>query len=129
MYKEIIITLVVIAIIVIGNIITQNNTKNAVEEIKENLTSLRGEIIKDNVNKDESEKKMKDIYENWKVKNEVMAYYIEHNELEKVEVELTKLKADIETEEYKMAVENLDNCSFILEHIKDKTALKIVNIF
>jgi len=39
------------------------------------------------------------------------------------------LKADVKTENYDFAVENLDNCIFILEHIKDKSALKIVNIF
>lgn len=52
-----------------------------------------------------------------------------HDELEKVSTELAKLKADVKTENYDFAVENLDNCIFILEHIKDKSALKIVNIF
>ena len=74
-------------------------------------------------------KKMEEIEKTWEEKYETMAYYIEHNELEKVQTELTKLKADIDMEEYPMGVENLDSCSFILEHIKDKTALKIVNIF
>ena len=35
----------------------------------------------------------------------------------------------IATEEYTTAVENLNNCQFILQHIRDKSALKIVNIF
>ena len=69
------------------------------------------------------------IQNKWNEYQEKLAYYIEHDELEKVTTELTKLKADVETENYEFAIENLDNCIFILEHIKDKSALKIVNIF
>ncbi len=72
---------------------------------------------------------MEKIEKIWEERYEKMAYYIEHDELEKVETELTKLKPDIDMEEYSMGVENLDSCSFILEHIKDKSALKIVNVF
>ena len=54
---------------------------------------------------------------------------IEHNELEKVDTEIVKAKADIEVQNYAKAIENLERCTFILEHIKDKNSLKIVNVF
>ena len=129
MYKELIISIVVVGLIILGNIITQNNTIKAVNEISGELENLREIISKDEVDAEKSKYKMQDIEKVWEERYEKMAYYIEHNELEKVETELTKLKADIDMEEYPMGVENLDSCSFILEHIKDKTALKIVNIF
>lgn len=129
MYKELIISIIVIALIVIGNVVTQNNTMESVEEISQNLNLLREEISKPEVNSQISKQKIEEIENLWKEKYEAMAYYIEHNELEKVQTELTKLKADIDMQEYSTGVENLDNCIFILEHIKDKTALKIVNIF
>lgn len=129
MYKELIISIVVVGLIILGNIITQNNTIKSVNEISGELENLREIISKDEVDAEKSKYKMQDIEKVWEERYEKMAYYIEHNELEKVETELTKLKADIDMKEYKMGVENLDNCIFILEHIKDKTALKIVNIF
>ena len=129
MYKELVISIMVIALIVIGNIVTQDNTVKSVNQISNQLNILREEVSKEFVNQEDVKKKMKEIQKIWEEKYEAMAYYIEHNELEKVETELTKLKADIDMKEYSMGVENLDNCSFILEHIKDKTALKIVNIF
>ena len=61
--------------------------------------------------------------------SEKLAYYIEHNELEKVDTEIVKAKADIEVQNYAIAIENLERCTFILEHIKDKNSLKIVNVF
>lgn len=129
MYKETIITVVIIILIITGNIITQNNTNKAAQIINNELNNLRQNIIKENVNKEEVAKHIEKIEELWEEESEKMAYYIEHNELEKVETEITKLKADIEVENYSFAVENLDNCIFVIEHIMDKTALKIVNIF
>ncbi len=127
MYKEIVITVIVLVLIVVGNIITQNNTNKSVEEMSKKLDSLKQEI--ESKNWDESNKKMEEIEKIWEEKNEVMAYYIEHNELEKVQTEIAKTKADVESKEAAMAAESISNCNFILEHIKDKNALKIVNIF
>ena len=129
MYKELIISIIVVGVIILGNVITQNNTTQSVNEISGGLENLREIISKNDVDAEKSKNQMQEVEKIWEEKYEKMAYYIEHNELEKVETELTKLKADIDMKEYKMGVENLDNCIFILEHIKDKTALKIVNIF
>lgn len=129
MYKELVITIVIIVLIIAGNIITQSNTNKSAEEITANLTNFREEITKAEIDKNTIKEHINRIEQLWDEEYEKMAYYIEHDELEKVETELTKLKADVEVEEYHMAVENLDNCIFVLEHIKDKTALKIVNVF
>lgn len=129
MYKEIIITIIIIVVVIIGNNITQNNTTKTVDEINQMLYSIRDKIIEQEVNREDVKLSMENIQNIWGEKQEKMAYYIEHDELEKVETEIKKLKADIDVENYSFAVENLDNCVFILEHIKDKSALKIVNIF
>lgn len=129
MYKELVISIVVIALVAVGNIITQNNTVKSVEEVSDQLTILRDEIAGQYVSQEKAKKKMEEIEKMWKEKNETMAYYIEHDELEKAQTELTKLKANIDTRDYSQAVESLDTCIFILKHIKDKTALKIVNVF
>lgn len=129
MYKELVIIIIVIVLIVIGNVITQNNTVEAVNKISGELVLLREEIQKEDADQEKSKKQMKKVEEVWEEKYEKMAFYIEHNELEKVQTELSKLKADVNMEEYAQGVENLENCIFILEHIRDKSALKVVNIF
>lgn len=129
MNKEMIICLLVIIFVIVGNIITQKNTSKVVEEINSGLTEVKEQISNQYVNQEKAKLKMNEIEEMWRQEHDKMAFYIEHDELEKVETELTRLKADIETKEYTMGVENLDNCIFMLEHIKDKSALKIVNIF
>lgn len=129
MYKELVISIMVTTIIVIGSIITQNNTTKSIEEISNILTLIRNEISKENVSQEKSKEIMEKVEKEWKEKYEKMAYYTEHNELEKVNTDLVKLKANIEMKDYQTAVENLENCVFILNHIKDKSSLKIVNIF
>lgn len=129
MYKELLISIIVLTLVIVGNIITQNNTIQSVKKVTNHLEFIREEITKDFVNIENVKSKIEELEKVWDEQSETMAYYIEHNELEKVETEMTKLKANIDMKEYAQGVENLDSCSFILKHIKDKTALKVVNIF
>ena len=59
----------------------------------------------------------------WRNSFEKLAYYIEHDELEKVDTNLIGLKSYIETEEESDAVSELEKSVFVLKHIEDKTAL------
>jgi len=129
MYKELVITIIVVGCIIIGNVITQNHTKEAVNQISGQLEQVREEIEKEDTDQKKAREQMKKVEEIWEEKYYQMAFYTEHNELEKVQTEMAKLKADIQMEEYAQGVENLANCIFILEHIRDKSALKVVNIF
>ena len=58
-----------------------------------------------------------------------MAVYIEHNELEKVETELTGLRSSIENEEYSDAQNELARAQYLLKHIEEKNKLSWKNIF
>ncbi len=131
MIKELIISIIIVILIFIGNSVTENYTKASVEETTQSLEMLRKEIIKDEseVDLNQAKKQIDNIYETWGKRHEKLAFYIEHDELEKVKTELTGLKGYIEKEEYKEAVPELDKSVYILEHIKDKTALNLKNIF
>ena len=126
MYKETIIIIIIIILIILGDIITQKYTEKTVSEISIGLYELKDYISQ---NKEGKNKKIENIEEKWDKKSETLAYYIEHDELEKVNTEIAKIKADIETNNEKIAIENLERCIFVLEHIKDKNLIKIVNIF
>ena len=129
MRKEWIICLVVILIVVITDIITQNYTKKAVEDLEIKLEDLKEELEKEEIDKEKLEEEMEDVMEEWRKKYDKLAYYIEHDELEKVETELTSLKAHIDIEEYDHGVPELEKSIFTLNHIKDKFKFDIKNIF
>ncbi len=131
MFKEIAISIIIIVIILIGNTVTGNYTKASIEETTNNLQDLKEEIMKEEneINSDLAIQKIDKIQEMWDIRYEKLAYYIEHNELEKVETELSGLNGYINKEEYIEAVATLDRSIYILNHIKDKLSFDLKNIF
>ena len=72
---------------------------------------------------------MEIVRQKWKEKYNILAYYIEHDELEKVETEITRLSANIDVKEYEHCIEEIEASIFILEHIQNKEKLDIISIF
>lgn len=128
MYREITIIIVILLLIFIGNYITQKNTVKSVEIMTKELTELKIDLLN---NKDDKQikEKIEYIMKEWNRLNKILAYYIEHDELEKVETELTGVKANIEVDDYNCAIEELEKGIYILNHIKQKQALDFINIF
>lgn len=77
----------------------------------------------------EIQKNINIAFEHWDNMYKKLAYYIEHDELEKIELYITALKSNVETEEYNQAVEKIDSCIFILKHIEEKYSFNLQNIF
>ncbi|MFR0822593.1 MAG: DUF4363 family protein [Clostridia bacterium] len=129
MNKEWIISVVIVVVIVALNIFTQNYTKEVVSYMDDTLKNLRTDITQEEVEKEMVQEKISQIMAQWEERYQKLAFFIEHDELEKVETQLTALKANIEVEEYTQGVPELDTCIFILNHIKDKFSLQIKNVF
>lgn len=129
MRKEWLICIIVIFLVAITNIITQNYTNQSIETMDLELENLKEKLIQEQVEQKEVQNEIQGIMEHWKQRYDTLAYYIEHDELEKVQTELTSLKANIEVEQYEESVPDLEKSIFILNHIKEKFKLNIKNIF
>lgn len=127
MYKQFIICVVIIIIIVIAEIFTQNYTKKSVSTVTDNLDIIQEKI--DTNDKVVSKKEFDDMINDWDHRYEILAYYLEHDELEKIKIELVSLEADIKVEDFDQATNDIKRAIFLLEHIKQKSALQIKNIF
>ena len=127
MYKEIIIVCIIVFAILVTDFITQNFTKESIKSIEDNLN-----IIKESINNNESQNlnnQIKELEDKWAQIDNKMSFYIEHNELEKVNSSLVRFKSYIELEDYQEAITELEECKYILEHIKDKQRMQIINLF
>ena len=129
MFKESVICIIIVISIFVGNNITQGYTKECVEEMDNNLNELRNEILNEDKNQNEISEKIDKVIEDWRDCFEKLAYFIEHNELEKVETSLVSLKSFIETKEYNEGISELDKSIFLLNHIEDKNSFNLMNIF
>ncbi len=127
MYKEVVICIIIIVMIVSLDIFTQKYTQKTTSEITQIFADLKGEILKEDKNK--IGEKVKILDEMWGQKHNKLAYYIEHDELEKVDTAIVCLKSYAETEDYSSAVAELDEGKFVLEHIQKKYAFNLENIF
>ena len=114
--KEILISSFIIIFIIIGNYYTENITTNSVKNINESLAYIR-ELVNEEKN-DEIDNEIKIIEEHWNEIKEKLSFYIEHNEIEKVDTEITVLKSNIETRSYDECIVSIDKINFILKHIE-----------
>ncbi|MBO6232481.1 MAG: DUF4363 family protein [Clostridia bacterium] len=129
MKKEAIICLVTIILIFAGHYLLQNYSKYAIGETTTELGELNEIMSQENIDSEDVKKKINEIHEKWDKKYNTMAFYIEHNELEKVETELTGLRSSIENEEYSDAQNELARAQYLLKHIEEKNKLSWKNIF
>lgn len=73
--------------------------------------------------------KVSSIDSKWHEFHNKLAFYIEHDELEKVETEISNIKGLEKVNKYDDMLPQIEECIFLLEHIRDKHTLTPINIF
>ena len=127
MHKELVICIILVVFIIIGDIVTQNYTKNTVNYITNELELLKQGLSEKS--KQQADNEINKIDEKWKDAHDKLAYYIEHDELEKVETNFTACKSLASNGEYSQAISELEKTIYVLDHITDKYSFNLVNIF
>ena len=127
MMKETIICVIIVVLIFSLDIFTQGYTQRATSEITQIFKELKEEMLIEN--KEQIDNKVKILDEKWGQKHDALAYYIEHDEIEKVDTAIVSLKSYVETKDYSSAVAELDEGKFVLEHIQKKNAFNLENVF
>ena len=128
MWRDIVFCIIIIVVIITVDFFIQDYIKNSAEELTIKLDNLKQEIS----NKEEdkiNEVDTKEITEAWEERYKILASVIEHDELEKVEKNLTGIYSALENNELSEAISELDESMFILRHIKDKYSFKVENVF
>ena len=128
MWRDIVFCIIIIVIIITVDFFIQDYIKNSAEELTIKLDNLKQEIS----NKEEdkiNEVDTKEVRETWEERYKILASVIEHDELEKVEKNLTGIYSALESKELSEVISELDESMFILRHIKDKYSFKIENVF
>ena len=129
MVKEFFICTIILILIFVGNGITQGYSRNSIEDINQKLVDLREEMNKEEINEEEILKHENEIDKQWEDMFSRLAYYIEHEELEKVSTNLENTKTYIKLKEYDNAIKEVNEGIYILNHIEDKYSFNLQNIF
>ena len=118
--------------IVVGDTFTTRYTNKSIETTTQSLSEIREEMEKKNeeeIDADKLKEQIKNIRNDWNKRHKKLAIYIEHDELEKIETNLSGLNGYLDKEEYGDSMAQLDISVYVLEHIKNKTTLSLINIF
>jgi len=126
-YKEFIIVISILVLVFTVDFFTNNYVRDTVKVMQDNLENLKNIIIQNEL--DDVESRMAYIKKLWDKKYEILAYYIEHDELEKVETGLAVLGANLQLKEYNGAIEDLEETIYILKHIQEKEQISLKSIF
>lgn len=129
MNKEIIICVIIVIMIFGLNYITQNYTDKTVQEIQAYLDETRQELTKEEPDYELATKKAEDTYNRWEGLDDIMAIYIEHDEIEKVTTAITSAKSFAEMEDDSQAVDSIDRCKYILDNIDKREKFTLDNVF
>ena len=128
MKKEIIVCIIILILIIGGDIITQSYSENSTARMTKELQELQN-LIENNTEIEEITKRINDIESNFNEDYNKLAYFIEHEELEKVKTGIVSIKAYTKSEELGEAMNEVDKTIYILEHIVEKYKVNLKNIF
>lgn len=129
MYKELIISALIVISIFALDYITQKYTDDTINEAIQDLTMIKQALQEDNVNQEKVINDASENYDKWLKHHKKLAFYIEHNELEKVETNYVSGNSFIENAKYEDALSELEKTIFVLQHINDKYSVNLENIF
>ena len=127
MLKEAIICIVIIIGIFGLEFYTQKFTSKSVKEITEIFDKIEERLAENDVENAKNE--IKKISSKWEEKQKKLAYYIEHDELEKVHTAIVLMKSYTETHDFPSARAALEEGKFVIEHIQEKNSFNLQNIF
>ena len=126
MSKEIVITVIILVAIIGLNAIVGKYVDDKLNYVLSELNDLRPLVEEEKY--EEANQKINEIDEYWKKSEDIVSFFVEHDELEKVMTEYTSLKTYCKLEQEE-AFEALDKMAFIINHIEEKDDLKLKNIF
>ena len=127
MYKEISIIIVIQITVLVGHFITQNFTKKNVTLLTNELSILEEKLQQQSYS--EVNEQMEKIQFKINEIHHKLSYYIEHDEIEKVETYYTACKSLIKTKDYNLAINEIKKTIFVLNHMTDKYSFSLDNIF
>lgn len=129
MRREAVITILILLAILIGEWLTQSYSKKTLRGVQGSLKELKEQILSSEMEVSELIDKTNQIYEKWEEDNQLLSYYLEHNELEKVNTQIVLVKGFLESDTPGDAIPEIEEGIYILEHIKEKEKLSIKNVF
>ena len=128
--KEYIVLIIIFILLITFDVLSRNYTEKSIQFLNSEVDEIiKISLYEENFDNNKILKKIEEFEKDWKKRQEIMSFYAEHNELEKVNVAISLMKSKIEVNKIEDAYENMVEIKYRIEHIKEKQELKLNNIF
>lgn len=125
--KEYVIVGVILVFVLFIEHITNKNLSDSVKWMKDEITSIENKLEE---NKEgEAQEEFLDLKSKWEGEQEKLAFFVEHEELEKVSNDIVIIESNFEQNEADEIDENITDLKFMLDHIEEKNQFNLKNIF
>ncbi len=126
-WKEYSIILAILLIVFVIDYSTDKNLGDSVNWMREGIVSIENKC-KEN-EEEEAQNEFYELEQRWKEEQEMLALFVEHNELEKISGDIVLIQSNFDTNDTDELFQNIADLKFMLEHIEEKNKLKLKNIF
>lgn len=128
--KEYIVLIIIFILLITFDVLSRNYTEKSIQFLNSEVDEIiKISLYEENFDNNKILKKIEEFEKDWKKRQEIMSFYAEHNELEKVNVAISLMKSKIEVNKIEDAYENMVEIKYRIEHIKEKQEFKLNNIF
>lgn len=125
--REAIIIIIAIAFVCVGSILTQNYLEKTSNELSVKLEELKKQIEAENF---ESARNISnEVLNIWEKMKNNWSMVVIHEELDNIELSMLGVKGAINAKDVEDGLVEIEKSIFLVNHIKEKEAFKIKNIF
>jgi len=130
-YKHLIFAIVIIIIVIVSDIIFEKYTKKSIETININIEKIYNTFEKDSkeYDKEELEEFAKQAMDEWEKRADMLACFIEHEEVEKINAKLHLLDIELKNFLWGEAKRSTTEIRQMIDYLEGKYKLSIQNIF
>ncbi len=125
--KEYVIVGVILVFVFFMEHITKQNLSDSVKWMKDGITSIENKLEENR--ETEAQNEFLELKGKWDGEQEKLAFFVEHEELEKVSNDMVIIESNFEQNEADEIDENITDLKFMLDHIEEKNQLNLKNIF
>jgi len=125
-FKKTITIIISLTFVILLNRYFTQTLDNYVEKINIQLTEMENSIKND---KPIDQKNIEKLENTWNEAKKKLALFVDHEELEKAEIEMLLIKINTERKDFDSAAEKIFNAKYMFTHMKEKNKVSIINIF
>lgn len=125
-FKKTITIIISLTFVILLNRYFTQTLDNYVEKINIQLTEMENSIKND---KPIDQKNIEKLENTWNEAKKKLALFVDHEELEKAEIEMLLIKINTERKDFDGAAEKIFNAKYMFTHMKEKNKVSIINIF